>query len=451
MKKTEDLPKIMEVKQAPRRLRIALIYSRMPFPMMRGDQLTVAHLISFLASRGHNVDLFTLDTDGFLTEMQRDWLTTSCHAVNIYPQGRLQKLFGILLGLFKGLPLQVSIFYNKALHRDVRLGILAGAYDIVYIYYLRSAEVIDNNLSADCLSKKIDHPVVSFLAMQLSQTLNTKRIYRKQKSLLGKLIYGIELNLMRRYETQIWKRFTRSVLIGPRDVRAITAECRRQGIAEIANWIYGAHGTDICRFYPATPDDIVPGRVVFSGSMFYTPNVQAILWFIEKCWPTILSRFPSAELIIQGRDPVSAIRRLNGKDNIAVTGTVSDVGAMIRSATVCINPMLAAGGMQNKLIEYFACGKAVVATPLANEGIGARPGEHFFEARHPREFAEAVLYLLNDSKRRDELGRKSRDFVLTHWTWEAHFLDLEKNFYKALDEETLRFRNSAQRPYLQAL
>ena len=56
------LPAEMRVAPAPRPLRIALVYSRMPLPMTRADQHTVAHLIAYLSARGHSVDLFALDT-----------------------------------------------------------------------------------------------------------------------------------------------------------------------------------------------------------------------------------------------------------------------------------------------------------------------------------------------------------------------------------------------------
>lgn len=434
------LPKRMEVGPAERKLHIAFVYSRMPFPMMRGDQLTVAHLLSFLAARGHEVDFFTLDVDGNPGEEQLRWLHEACRTVNIYRHGKFLKAAGILRGLFRGLPMQVGIFTNRKLNRDVRKGVLEGKYDIVYVYYLRSAEVIEVALDAAQISKRVGRPVATFLAMQLSQMLNTCRIYQNSKSFIKKAIYGFELKLMRRYESTIWARFTRSALIGRSDLEAIREECRIRKVAEIGNWIFCAHGTDVRRFRPAVSSDIVPNRLVFSGNMQYAPNIQAVLWFTENCWDRIRTRIPSAELVIQGCDPLPNVKRLHGVRGIFVTGTVADVGMNIRSAAVCINPMLAAGGMQNKLIEYFACGKSVVATTIANEGIGAIPGQHFLEANSPDEFVSSILELLENPRLSEQLGKNGRDYVLQQWTWEAHFLKLEKDFMTSLDGEAAALR-----------
>lgn len=423
-----QLPRTMECAAAPRSLRIALVYSRIPFPMMRGDQMTVAHLISFLAARGHQVDLYTLAVDGRLDGAQEQWLHRACRTVRIYQQPWHAKLAGLGVGLLRLQPLQVSIFRNPGLRRDLEDAIGSDEYDVVYCYYPRTAPAIPNSV-------KTEPGTASFLALQLSQTLNTKRMARNERGRLKRLIYRMEAVLMGRYEARVWQEFNRVVLIGPADVAAVREQCRIHGQPEIDNWIYGAHGTDTDKYVPARPSDIVPGRVIFSGSMLYPPNIQAVLWFVAHVWPTVKVRIPSATFVVQGRDPAPAIVELDGQDGISVTGTVPDVGVLIRSAQVCVNPMLAAGGMQNKLIEYMACNKAVVATSVANEGIMA-PHEALVIADTPDAFAEAVIRLLRHPEAAERLGDAARKYVLSNWTWEKHFLELEGAFYGALDDNS---------------
>jgi polysaccharide biosynthesis protein PslH len=418
------LPRTMECASAQRPLRIALIYSRIPFPMMRGDQLTVAHLISFLAQRGHLIDLYTLDVDGELATEQAEWLSRVCRTVRIYPQPWHAKVAGVALGSLSLLPLQVSIFRNPKLKRDLGLAISSDKYDVVYCYYLRTAPAVPRSLKA----KK---ETVSFLALQLSQTLNTKRMARYERGWFRRLIYRIETVLMGRFEASVWQHFDKVALIGSADVAAVKEQCRAHGQPEMDNWIFAAHGTDTDKYLPANPSEIAPGRVVFSGSMLYPPNIQAVEWFVEHVWPTVRAQIPDATFVIQGRDPAARIIDLDGKAGICVTGTVPDVGVLIRSAQVCVNPMLAAGGMQNKLIEYMACGKAVVATSVANEGIQA-PRDTLMIADTAEGFADAVVCLLRTPEAASRLGAAARRYVSSQWTWEKHFLDLEEAFYNAL-------------------
>jgi polysaccharide biosynthesis protein PslH len=426
-----ELPRTMKCAGAQRLLRIALVYSRFPFPMMRGDQMTVAHLISFLAARGHLVDLYTLAVDGDLSPEQARWLQRVCRSVRIYPQPLRAKVAGLMLGSFSLLPLQVSIFRNSRLKRDLVQAINSDEYDIVYCYYPRTALAIPSSVKARTAT-------ASFLALQLSQTLNTKRMARYERSRFKQLIYRTETVLMGRFEARVWQGFDKVVLIGPADVAAVMEQCRAHDRPEIDNWIYGAHGTDTDKYVRARPSDVVPGRIVFSGSMVYPPNIQAVLWFVHNVWPAVRDQIPEAEFVIQGRDPSAKILDLDGREGIWVTGTVPDVGVLIRSAQVCVNPMLAAGGMQNKLIEYMACSKAVVASSVANEGIRA-PAGTLIVADTADDFADAVIRLLRDPEVATRLGAAARQYVLSQWTWEKHFLDLEEAFGRALDEKSREF------------
>ncbi|MBB3042240.1 glycosyltransferase family 4 protein [Nocardioides soli] len=427
----------MSVGEAERPLKIAVVYSRLPFPMMRGDQVTIAHLLSFLAKRGHDVDLYTLDVDGDFTPEQRRWLEGASRQLRIYDQGPLHFGVGLLGSLFRLNPLQVGIFQNRRLERDLARAIGSGCYDVVYCYYVRSAPAIPRWFRPNHATQLGGRRTAAFLAMQLSQTLNTGRMAQNSHGLTRRLIYRIETRLMRRFEARVWRRFTKVMLIGPKDVEAVAAACEAEGQPMISNWLYGAHGTDVEVFRPALSDDVIPNRLVFSGSMVYEPNVQAVLWFYNNCWPELKRVRPDLEWLIVGRDPVSEIRALQAADGITVTGTVHDVGEYIRSAAVCVNPMLAAGGMQNKLLEYLASAKAVVASTVANEGIMAPPGVLRI-ADEPNDVVDAVLELLQNRVVADQLGERARSFVLEHWTWEAHFEVLERNFYDAVSGQVAR-------------
>ncbi len=402
--------------------------------MMRGDQLTVAHLLEFLSARGHKVEFFTIRSGGQMSAEQESWLHDRCRNVMVYDHGPMAMLRGLLQGAFELAPVQVGLFNHPQQKKDVRRAITASKYDIVYTYYVRSGEIARGLGRIDWRGSKdtVCGNQVTFLAMQLSQTLNTRRIRDNASNVFERAFFAIEHALMRRYEARIWQDFTRTVLIGPRDLAEVQHVCREQGRPEICNYIFGAHGTDVSRFMPRPDIQEKPGHIVFSGGMAYPPNVQAAMWFAQHVWPAVKEAVPTATWSIVGRDPAPELDRIAGLADVAVTGTVPDVSTYVAEASVCINPMQAAGGMQNKLIEYLASGKPVVATSIANEGIMASDGDHLIIADEPADFARAVVSLLNDRTLRGQLGSAARRFTLEHWTWEAHFLKLEKAFYDAI-------------------
>jgi glycosyltransferase involved in cell wall biosynthesis len=72
-----------------------------------------------------------------------------------------------------------------------------------------------------------------------------------------------------------------------------------------------------------------------------------------------------------------------------------------------------------KVLEAIAAGKAVVASPLALEGIDIRPGEHAVVATDDAAFAHAVLALLDDEERRVSLGQAARGWAEANLGWQV--------------------------------
>ena len=405
---------------------IAVVCPRFPLPMTRADQMTVAHLLAFLSARGHSVDLYSLTDGAPPSARQRQWAASRCRRVNVFHQPPWRKVTGALRSLLRGLPLQVGWFDNPHLKRSFRRP-SRPRHDVIYGYTLRSGEVIR------CLGRQDngrtheddDHRPVTYLAMQVSQSLNTRRIAANAPGWRERLVYRLEHRLTAAYEARIWREFTRTVLIGDADAREIRQVCADRGVPAIDNYILSPHGVDADRFHPYGNAHTDPCTLAFSGVLATNTNVSAVLWFVEHVWPRIRAEFPLAKFIIVGRMPRPEILALDKLPGITVTGEVPEPTDYLGRATVCVNPMQAAAGMQNKLLEYLSMGKAVVATSLANEGIHARPGREILIADGADEFAAAVVSLLRDGKRRKSLGQAARDRIVREWSWESHFLELE--------------------------
>jgi glycosyltransferase involved in cell wall biosynthesis len=421
------LPRPMRLAAAPRRLRILFLYSRLPLPMTRGDEQMAAHLLEFLHARGHAVDFVTLDAGQGLAPGHRAWLEQRCRRLVILPQTRLRSVIGAALGLASGRPLQVGWFHNRAqLAWAGRAA--AEPYDVAYALYVRSVEALR------AVRRQGRPGPVTVMDLHLSQHLNSRRLAETTRSRPERLLHRLESRLLRAYEARVWRHFTRVRLAGPCDLAAIREACRAEGVPEIDNAILGPHGVDSERFRPRPELAVEPDSVVLTGVMRYPPNVQGALWLAAEVWPKVRAARPRARLWLVGRDPLPAVRALDGRDGITVTGTVDEPALWIAKAAVCTAPIRAAAGLQNKLLEALAMGKAVVATTAANEGIGAIPGRDLLIADAPETFAQALLDLLADPPRAARLGTAARAFIEAGWTWEAHFLRLERDFLAALDE-----------------
>lgn len=418
------VPRPMRPGRAERPLKILFLYSRPPLPMTRGDELTVSHLLEFLHARGHTVDFLTVSAPGhrFLDEHEA-WIRSRVRRFEKVPLSKPEGMREGALALAQGWPFQIGYLRSRAQLAKAEEWARSEGYDLAYAYYIRSAEALK------AASRFVP---VTFLALQLSQTLNTFRLSRNAARAWERAFYRVEHRRMGTYEARVWRDVSRVVLIGQKDREAIVGACRERGLPEIDNVVWGPHGVDTERFAPRGAEVEEPGMVVMSGVMRYAPNVEAASWFAREVWPLVRKERPDARFVLVGRDPDPVVQALDGKDGIAVTGTVEEPADWIARAQVCVAPIRAAAGLQNKLLEALAMGKAMVATPEANEGIQAEPGRDILLAQEPAEFARAVADLLGDGRARADIGASGRRFVKAKWTWEGPFMGLEAAFQEAV-------------------
>ena len=178
-----------------------------------------------------------------------------------------------------------------------------------------------------------------------------------------------------------------------------------------------ANGVDIEAF---APDDSVaetPGRVIFTASFDYYPNVQGALYFAEQCWPLVRNAFSGATWHLVGRNPPPEIVRLGTLPGVTVTGSVPAVQPYLATAQVAIVPLLTGAGTRLKILEALSLRRAVVSTSLGCEGINCVPDRDLVVADEPTAFAAAIVGLLKDGARRSSLGAAGRALVEEQYSW----------------------------------
>jgi glycosyltransferase involved in cell wall biosynthesis len=85
-----------------------------------------------------------------------------------------------------------------------------------------------------------------------------------------------------------------------------------------------------------------------------------------------------------------------------------------------------ARGIQNKVLEAMAMGKAVVCTPQAHEGIRATSGKELVVAEGADDFAAATIDLLVDQAKAGQLGVEARRCVEKVYSWEENLRLLDR-------------------------
>lgn len=172
------------------------------------------------------------------------------------------------------------------------------------------------------------------------------------------------------------------------------------------------NGLDIesyARFTRSEP--LPPQSLVFTGTMDYRPNIDAVLWFAHKVYPLIQQRVPQICFYVVGRRPHSRLDALRDLPGIVITGDVPDTRPYIRAASVYVIPLLSGGGTRFKVLEAMAMQCPIVSTFMGCDGFPVVSGRDVLLADEPEAFARHIVELLGDERQRRALGEAGLRFA----------------------------------------
>lgn len=244
---------------------------------------------------------------------------------------------------------------------------------------------------------------VEYMIWQRLAELETRPVHRA--------LFEIEWRKMRAREAEACRRADLTIAVSEDDRRRLTEMAPGSRIAATPT------GVDTS-YFVQNGFRQRPSSLVFSGSMDWHPNEDAVCYFADAILPRIRAEIPDVSLTVVGRNPSARLREVADRSgSIHVTGTVDDVRPSIGEASVYVVPLRAGGGTRIKIFEALAMSKPVVSTTVGAEGLALEHGRHFLAADDPNDFADAVISLLRDGNRRQALGQAGRNLVEAHYSW----------------------------------
>jgi len=153
----------------------------------------------------------------------------------------------------------------------------------------------------------------------------------------------------------------------------------------------------------------------------WPPNAAAARALIVEILPLVRRRRPDASVTLIGRDlPPDLVSQAN-QAPVRWLGSVDDVRGHLRraAAVVFAPPASAATGTPLKVSEALAGGTPLVATPVATEALGLRPGVHAVISNDVKELAGGVCRILEEPGFADALARAGREWARENLTTDA--------------------------------
>jgi len=382
---------------------LLFLAQRLPYPPTKGEKIRAFHDLKYLA-QWYDIHLGCLIDDP--DDLQYvDTLRPLCRDMYVARVNRRVGRIACLRGLLTEEALSVTYFRDRGLMDWVR-DVQARVRPVVTFVY-----------SSNMAPYVLDLPTTGVRVVDLVDVDSEKwREFAETTKGPMRFVYRREWRRIAALERRIALDCDLSTFVSDAEAglfAALHPDCAGR-IRGVSNGVDHRYFDPALGFAPVY--DTTRPNFVFTGTMDYPPNADAVAWFATAILPLIRRSLPAAQFHIVGSNPSADVLRLARLDGVFVTGRVPDVRPYIAHATASVAPMRIARGIQNKVLEAMAMARPVVLTSGALEGIAAEPGVEAILADTEPAFAAACCRLATTPDG-IAIGAAARDRITRDYDW----------------------------------
>jgi polysaccharide biosynthesis protein PslH len=407
------------------KLKVLWVKSGGLLPLNTGGMIRSFNLLKELA-RNHEVTLFTFygrQTDDKHLELERYFSHVVCLPMDLPAARGVGEAIDYARNMFSTTPYTMAKYCRPQVADTLLKLLRRESFDVIVCDFLFSADVIP-----------WDWPVPKVLFTHNVEEQIWRRHFEVSRNPVWKAVSWREYRTMRAAERHYIRLADHVLAVSENDRSYFARYSDPDKISVVPT------GVDIEYFHVENTTE-KPGSLVFTGSLDWLPNEDAILFFAESILPRLVQELSDVEMRIVGRKPSPSLRALaEGNRNIKLIGEVPDIRPHVHESSVYVVPLRIGGGTRIKIFEAMAMGKAVISTPVGAEGLPVCHGENILLAEQPAEFARETARLLRDRGERERIGRAARLLVEQNYSWRSVAGVFDRVFREVTDkaEEPLK-------------
>jgi glycosyltransferase involved in cell wall biosynthesis len=386
------------------RLKILFLSQPFLYPLDTGGKIRTAKLLEQL-TKVFDITLIS-NFDPSKDKPHLDRMTGLCRQYHPVPWSPIKKYslrfyWRLLTRMFSRYPIAVLNDYSKEIEQAIFRLLGKERFDLLICDFLQPSYN---------LRKVKGFPMLLF--QHNVELVIPRRHFEVATNPILKCFWWLQWRKMERYEREMCRRFDGTIAVSETDKALLEGKLGARNVFSVPT------GVD-CDYFSPSQEIQEKNSLVFTGSMDWLPNEDAILFFARDILPLIKKDVPDVRLTVVGRNPSRGLLHETKKyPEIEIVGWVNDVRPYIARHSVYIIPLRIGGGTRIKAYEAMAMGKAIVSTRIGVEGLPVQDGRNVILADAAEEFAQATVRLLQDSEVRNRLERNARAFVQTDVSWQ---------------------------------
>jgi len=365
-----------------------LVATKVPWPPIDGGRLLVRNTLEGLAARGHRLTVVAPASRREIRSGSASATLGEVCRLRLVASRPRPLLEALLRSRLSGRPLSIERHLSPAVRREVARLLAEESFDVIHAEQLQALAQAEPGFARS----------VAVLLRAENVECDIWRATASVRPGFGWLAQR-EAARMEAWEGRSVARVAATAALTEKDARRLGELAGGRGEIRVIRAPFASTlpaGEEVLSGSPA---------VVLMGSEGWLPNLDGVRWFARQVWPVVRQELPQARLHLFGRWD------LGGRTPaIEEHSAPADICRALSSGSILAVPLRIASGVRIRILDAWARGVPVVATPEAAAGLDAEDGRELLLARDGREFAAAFARLAAEpdlARRLTALGREA--------------------------------------------
>jgi polysaccharide biosynthesis protein PslH len=377
-------------------LKILQICSKPPFPPQDGGCVAMNVLTNGLIDVGNEVKVLAINTQKHfvdINDLPSEYITkTQLEFCFVDTNVKATDAF---LNLFSSKSYNITRFYSEDFEKKLFSILKKQHFDVIQLETLFVTPYLET-------IRKYSKAKVVLRAHNAEFTIWEQKA-KATSNLLKKAYLSLLAKRLKKYEVGLLNKYDAIATISSSDTQIFKEYACKIPILEVPI------GIDLAS-YKVDNTTVEPNSLFYLGSMDWSPNIEAMDWFVKNVWPLVIQKNQNIQFYLAGRKLPDYFKKLN-LPNFNIVGEVSDAITFFNSKSVMVVPIFTGGGVRVKVVEAMALEKPIISTTMGMLGLHFEDKKHVHIADTPQDFANAICCLFENKEYAYTLGKNARNLM----------------------------------------